>query len=113
MKVWHHQHKISLFILPRGKLFEDFEMEIPDFLSLWFQLPFRTKWEIEIKAHGMAGHGMLLLKDTAGEKLHNVIGKFLTFRKCESEKLENNPELTIADVTTVNLTMISGGTQGK
>lgn len=56
---------------------------------------------------------MLLLKNTAGEKLHNVIDKFLTFRKSESEKLENSPKITIGDVTTVNLTMISGGTQGK
>lgn len=56
---------------------------------------------------------MLLLKNTAGEKLHRVIDKFFKFRKGESDKLENNPKLTIGDVTTVNLTMISGGTQGK
>lgn len=72
----------------------------------------RTKWEIEINAKGQAGHGMLLLKNTAGEKLHYVIGKFLEYRKGESEKLEGNPKLTIGDVTTVNLTMILGGTQG-
>lgn len=61
---------------------------------------------------GQAGHGMLLLKNTAGEKLMYVVNKFLEFRKGESEKLEKNPKLTIGDVTTVNLTMISGGTQG-
>lgn len=56
---------------------------------------------------------MLLLKNTAAEKLHCIIDKFMNFRKGESAKLDGNPELTIGDVTTVNLTMISGGTQGE
>lgn len=33
-------------------------------------------------------------------------------RKIESKKLENNPDLTTGDVTTINLTMLSGGSQG-
>lgn len=73
----------------------------------------RTKWEVEIKAMGQAGHAMLLLKNTAAEKLHYVIDKFLNFRKSESEKLEKNPKLTIGDVTSINLTILKGGTQGE
>lgn len=53
------------------------------------------------------------MKNTACEKLHYVIDKFLNFRKSESAKLEKNSMLTLGDVTTVNITMMSGGTQGK
>lgn len=62
---------------------------------------------------GQSGHGSLLLKNTPGEKIHYIINKFMNLRKIESEKLENNPELDIGDVTTVNLTMLSGGSQGS
>lgn len=78
-----------------------------------FSFVFRTKWEVKIKATGQAGHGMLLMKNTAAEKLHYVINKFLQFRKGECDKLEANPKLTLGDVSTVNLTMLSGGTQGN
>lgn len=72
----------------------------------------RTIWEIEFLSHGPAGHGSMLLKKTAGEKLSGIIDKFMNFRKGEAAKLENNPEIDIGDVTTVNLTMVWGGTQG-
>lgn len=35
----------------------------------------------------------------------------MDFREQEVRKLDNNPDLTIGDVTTVNLTMLSGGIQ--
>lgn len=54
----------------------------------------------------------MLFKNTPGEKIHYIIDKFMNLRKMESAKLENNPDLTIGDVTTVNLTMLNGGTQG-
>lgn len=73
----------------------------------------RTIWEIEFLCHGTAGHGSLLLKKTAGEKLHYIVDKLMNFRKGEEAKLESNPKLTIGDVTTVNLTILKGGTQGK
>lgn len=37
----------------------------------------------------------------------------MEFRANEVQRLENNPELTIGDVTTVNLTMLSGGVQSN
>lgn len=55
-----------------------------------------------ITCSGQSGHGSLLFKNTPGEKIHYIIDKFMSLRKIESEKLENNPELTIGDVTTVS-----------
>lgn len=72
----------------------------------------RTIWEIEFECHGQSGHGLNLFKGTPGEKLHYIIDKFMKFRNGEINKLENNPELALGDVTSVNLTMIKGGTQG-
>lgn len=73
----------------------------------------RPIWQIVFTCHGMAGHGSLLLKNTAGEKIHYIINKFAILRKQESERLENDPALDIGDVTTVNLNMLGGGAQGN
>lgn len=35
----------------------------------------------------------------------------MDFRENEVKKLENNPDFTIGDVTTVNLTIMNGGVQ--
>lgn len=72
----------------------------------------RSIWGIEFICNGQSGHGSLLLKNTPGEKIHYIIDKWMQFRKQESAKLENQPELKIGDVTTVNLTILSGGAQG-
>jgi aminoacylase len=53
----------------------------------------------------------LLLKDTAGEKARILLDRFMDFRANEVKKLENNPALTVGDVTTVNLVIMSGGVQ--
>lgn len=37
----------------------------------------------------------------------------MELREHEVKKLENNKDLSIGDVTTVNLTMLSGGVQGN
>lgn len=62
---------------------------------------------MRLKCNGNPGHGSLLPKDTAGEKVHFIIDKFSKLRESEVKKLEDNPELTIGDVTTINLTMMS------
>lgn len=41
------------------------------------------------------------------------MNKLTEFRSNEVAKLANDPELTLGDVTTVNLTMLSGGVQGN
>lgn len=55
----------------------------------------------------------MLFKNTPGEKIHYIVDKMMSFRKVESAKLENNPELDLGDVTTVNMTLLKGGAQGK
>lgn len=65
------------------------------------------------KIHGTAGHASLLLESTPGEKLRTLLDKMMNFRDHEYQRLVNNHELTIGDVTTVNLTQISGGVQNN
>jgi aminoacylase len=55
---------------------------------------------------GTPGHGSLMLPDTAGEKVEIIINKFMELRRKEKAKLESNKNLTVGDVTTVNLTQI-------
>ncbi|XP_059619088.1 aminoacylase-1-like [Phlebotomus argentipes] len=73
----------------------------------------RPTWRVHFNCSGTPGHGSLLLKDTAGEKLRFVLDKMMDFRKAEQSRLVNNTELLIGDVTTVNLTRISGGVQSN
>lgn len=40
-----------------------------------------------------------------------IINKLNEFRSNEVAKLANSPELSVGDVTSVNLTMLSGGVQ--
>lgn len=51
--------------------------------------------------------------NTAGEKCHRVLGKYLLFRDRESQKLIDHPNMTVGDVTTVNLTVASAGDKGN
>jgi len=52
-----------------------------------------------------------LLKDTAPERLRTLLDRFYDYRDTQVIKLQENPDLTIGDVTTVNITMINGGVQ--
>lgn len=38
-----------------------------------------------------------------------MLDKFFDFRATQVDKLNSNPELTIGDVTTLNVTMVEGG----
>lgn len=71
----------------------------------------RTLWQIEFKCFGQSGHGSLLLKNTPGEKVSYLLNKFMEFRRTQVQLLESNPELTTGDVTSVNVTILSGGVQ--
>jgi aminoacylase len=63
--------------------------------------------DLIIHCPGKPGHGSLLLDNTAGEKVAYLLNKFYNFRKQEQQKLKDNSNLTLADVTTVNLTQMS------
>lgn len=58
---------------------------------------------MDISCSGITGHGSLLPDGTAAEKIRFIIDKFLNFRESEKNRLLENPNLTLGDVTTVNL----------
>ncbi|KAH8267278.1 hypothetical protein KR018_000679 [Drosophila ironensis] len=62
---------------------------------------------------GSAGHGLRLMPNTSGEKLSYILAKMMEFRDTQVKRLQDNPELLIGDVTTINLTTISGGVQSN
>lgn len=68
---------------------------------------------VHFKFSGTTGHGSLLLQNAVGDKIQYIITKMTEFRSNEVAKLANNPRLAIGDVTTVNLTMLSGGLQSN
>ncbi|XP_055714094.1 aminoacylase-1-like [Phlebotomus papatasi] len=73
----------------------------------------RPAWRVYFKCSGTPGHGSLLHKNTAGEGVRKILDKMMDFREKEAQRLENNPDLLIGDVTTVNLTRIFGGVQSN
>ncbi|XP_041565455.1 aminoacylase-1A-like isoform X1 [Drosophila elegans] len=66
-----------------------------------------------LKISGSAGHGLLLMPNTAGEKLSYITDKMMQFRAGQVKRLKDNPELQVGDVTTINLTTVDGGVQSN
>lgn len=73
----------------------------------------RSIWHVHFTLPGHPGHGSLLLKNTAGEKVRNLLDRFIDYRQTQVKRLADHPELTIGDVTTVNITMMNGGVQAN
>ncbi|BFF91989.1 aminoacylase-1-like [Drosophila madeirensis] len=73
----------------------------------------RTLWYLRLKFSGSAGHGSLLLPNTAGEKFNYVLNKIMEFRKSQVQRLAEDSSLDIGDVTAVNLTQLRGGVQSN
>ncbi|XP_016977913.1 aminoacylase-1B [Drosophila rhopaloa] len=73
----------------------------------------RTVKRVIFKISGSAGHGLLLMPNTAGEKLSYLTNKMMEFRAGQVKRLRDNPELQIGDVTTINLTTVNGGVQSN
>ncbi|KAK5639959.1 hypothetical protein RI129_010770 [Pyrocoelia pectoralis] len=71
----------------------------------------RCIWYIIIHCMGQPGHGSLLLKNTAGQKLQYLLSKVYEFRAQQEKKLESDSSLTIGDVMSINVTQIQGGVQ--
>ncbi|CAH0700161.1 unnamed protein product [Spodoptera exigua] len=69
----------------------------------------RTSRQIVVTCRGDPGHGSLLSSNTAGEKLHYIIDKFMTLRAEEKRKADSGT--WVGDITTINLTQLSGGVQ--
>lgn len=60
---------------------------------------------------GQAGHGCLIQANTAAEKVQYMLNKFMEMRENEAQKLIDNPNLQIGDVTAINMTIMKGGLQ--
>ncbi|GLH01980.1 Aminoacylase-1 [Gryllus bimaculatus] len=73
----------------------------------------RSIWGLHVHCPGSPGHGSLLLPDTAGEKVRHIIDRFMDFRQREKQKLNDNPNMELGDVTTINLTQLKGGVQSN
>lgn len=73
----------------------------------------RNVFWIRITCPGNTGHGSKFLENTAGEKAQYMINKLLALREEGKSKLESDPNLTLGDVTSVNLTIMSGGVQAN
>ncbi|XP_033127642.1 aminoacylase-1-like [Anneissia japonica] len=73
----------------------------------------RSPWWFKVICTGNTGHGSRFIENTAAEKLQKIMNSFLGFREEEKARLESvtKPKSckTLADVTTVNLTMLEGG----
>ena len=61
---------------------------------------------VKVSCPGNPGHGSRFIEGTAAEKLRTVINRFLEFRQQEKNRMDANPELTLGEVTTINLTKI-------
>lgn len=68
---------------------------------------------VRFRFSGTTGHGSLLLPNTVGEKIQYIVNKMTEFRSVEAAKLTNDSTLALGDVTTINLTMLSGGIQNN
>ncbi|KAJ1923169.1 adenylate cyclase [Tieghemiomyces parasiticus] len=77
----------------------------------------KAPWWARFTAEGNTGHGSKFIPNTAGPKLANVINALLQFRGQEEKRLIAGKDeatgklIREGDVTTVNLTMLSGGKQ--
>lgn len=70
----------------------------------------RVAWWINLTCNGPTGHGSRFIENTAAEKLQKVINSFLAFREEEKSRLQNKCAcLKLGDVTSINLTRLSGG----
>lgn len=70
----------------------------------------RVGWWINLTCSGPTGHGSRFIEKTAAEKLQKVINSFLEFREQEKARLHTKCScLKLGDVTTINLTNLSGG----
>lgn len=107
MQKWvHTQHFKSLnvgFGLDEGLASPD--EEIPAYFGE------RNVFWVKIICPGSPGHGSRFVENTPGGKAQYMINKLLEYRESEKKRLDANPEFTLGDVTTVNLTAMQGGVQ--
>lgn len=77
----------------------------------------RSALWVQFILRGYTGHGSRLIENTVGAKVQFITNEMLKFRENEKQRLEDslktdNP-LQLGDITTINMTMISGGVQAN
>lgn len=72
----------------------------------------KSEWSVIVTAHGHSGHASILFNDTAVDKLNYVINKFMDMRRNESKKWDDG-NYPYGNVTSINLTILNGGVNGK
>jgi len=107
MKKWVHTENFKSlnvgFCMDEGLASE--EEEIPAYYGE------RCAYWVVVTCPGNPGHGSRFIENAPGAKAQYMINKLMELRETERKKLEANPDLTLGDVTTVNLTIIQGGVQ--
>ncbi len=71
----------------------------------------RNVFWVNFLCRGNPGHGSRFIEDTAAEKVHYLMTKLLGYRAAQKKVFDADSSLTLGDVTTCNLTMMSGGIQ--
>lgn len=69
----------------------------------------RSVFRIRLTASGHSSHSALILEDNAPSKLVKALALIFALREEQLSRLKNNPELTMGDVTSINLSQIGGG----
>lgn len=72
----------------------------------------RVAWKVEFVIHGRSGHGSRLYNNTAVEKMQYILNKFMELRENEAIKM-NVLGYPSGNVTSINLTVIKGGSQNN
>lgn len=81
--------------------------------EIWYLSHISFHVAVKFRMTGTAGHGSLLLPQTAGEKLNYIVNKMTEFRTSQVKRLADDKSLFFGDVTTVNLTQLNGGVQSN
>ena len=71
----------------------------------------RNMYWVKFHISGNPGHGSRFIEGAPGEKAQYLINKLLNYREKERKIMESDPNMTLGEVTTINLTMMSGGVQ--
>ena len=71
----------------------------------------RNAFWIKFKCTGNPGHGSRFIENTAAEKVRYLMNKLLDFRSEQKKIYESDDSLTLGDITTCNMTFMSGGVQ--
>ncbi|KAB0795244.1 hypothetical protein PPYR_12084 [Photinus pyralis] len=84
---------------------------IPDEHEFWVYYGEKVSRRLSIHCTGQGGHGGLLLSNTAGEKMTNILKYCYNLREAENLKVGQTGEAD--DVVSINLTMMGGGVQAN